>query len=177
MRTYSAACLVILTIVASYSCTEDGDAADSGRDAESSSEAGSLDASAACDPYGMWRVTLDAGSSCVRTPEYTVSLWRDEDAGGDGFEFGGNHATTPTCNGLPATEMSDVSISSDGCTISAGSLTKWCGSGEPQCSEVQLVLRTHGSTAEVSGTYRKCWCMSLGPEGARVDVSGTATRD
>ena len=184
--------LCALVLVACGGSTETRDApssdASSGQDSDANpSEAGAGDAAVQpdspigdepgpCEPYGTWRIDYDATDMCGPTLSETITVSFDSDAAADQVVFEDRGLEPSSCG--PTSESkyeSSGATSNDGCTVTATSYGSWCTSGEGQCEDLEIVLQIQGSTAQVTGTFRRCWC-GAGPSGTTVNLSGTATR-
>ena len=126
-----------------------------------------------CALEGTWHVTLSQRDQCSPQPSAAeITLTVGADAGS------GDFATAEPMPSSPCGEYSHkVEIDADSCTITASSLATWCAADRPQCSEYKLTLHAHhDGTANVEGTYRRCWCGSPSAYGKKVDIAGSGTR-
>ncbi|HET8935786.1 MAG TPA: hypothetical protein VFN67_20200 [Polyangiales bacterium] len=124
-----------------------------------------------CSLDGTWHVTLGISDVCApELPAATITLTVD---GADSGDF-------TTAEPQPTSSCGEyshvVKVAADSCTIDVSSLATWCSAGRSQCSDYQLTLHAHhDGTANVEGTYRRCWCGSPGAFGKKVEVAGSAT--
>jgi hypothetical protein len=196
MRAYMLTCLSALCLCTMNGCSEDDSAADAGGgktrpDAGkpgAGGDAGPRDAGPqSCNTQGTWRVTLDLSDErCgphVDQLMLGVNVEDGADAGADAFMHPFSAGGISCGNALADIDAGrceprrTVSIAADRCTVTASSLARWGAGGEPQCDEFKLTLHVHGDSADVEGSYRKCWCGTGGPQGTTVQMSGTAVRD
>jgi hypothetical protein len=132
-----------------------------------------------CDATGTWKIDYEGDEPCGPGDE-TLTLSSDDDSGTADVTFQAHGPRASSCGPSDTgTYAKSVVQSRSGCVVTLSSHAKWCSNGEPQCEDLELVLRLDGdtgNTAKIDGTFRRCWCRSSGPEGTRVMLGGTATR-
>jgi hypothetical protein len=158
----------------------DGSAADRSPGLDGSSKAdrgagletsGSCSVDAVCRPYGIWRLGLPAGSERVEIRPgdlLPVVTFLDRKAPQD--------SCSPPSQ-PPASALTSVNLSANGCTVTLQRKESYCWSGETQCSELEVTLELCGDENRARGRGTTCRCWDPGPSCMPTGVTVTATRE
>ena len=131
-----------------------------------------------CDPEGTWQIEYEPNHSVCSQGRSAESI---SIAAGDGgtleVDFANRGLVMGNCGGNSGSRYeASVTRSEDGCEVKAVSNQRWCSYNELRCNELQITLYIRGDAAIVQGWTARCWCGSSGPNGARVELRGFATR-
>jgi len=161
--------LVTLSLAAGPACSGGEGGSTNGNTGGGGSGAGGSGGGNAgpCVPFGTWKLTYEAPQTNTCLPsEDTVTVTKNTDGSISVSFEGDNTMPMDECSGpspTPGTYTTTGSVSADGCTLTLGSSTSYCFSGESQCEKRAITLQISGDDATGTLEHEVCFCPSPGP--------------